>query len=84
MLVKQKLSQDRVKKISLNMDGDKPCCFGKIEINGLTMGEGIISVEFNLVATERPEIIVEYSPYGITTEVSDALGLEKKDREKGE
>ncbi|MCC2250028.1 hypothetical protein JUJ52_08620 [Virgibacillus sp. AGTR] len=73
--MKQKIQFDKLQHLQINMNGQKLCYEGSIEINGLQLEEGISSVELILKASKSPEVIVEYHPRLIKQEVAVALGL---------
>lgn len=79
MHIKQKLPQENIQNISLQLDGQDICAKGTIKINGIEMSDGISGVELKLPANNNPEITIEYHPRRIDKETAESLGLEKHD-----
>lgn len=74
-LKKQIIPVDKLKSISVEMDGKKYCFEGKVIVNGIHPTHGIKSFELVLIANEYPQIFIVGTPLVIRDDVKEILGL---------
>ncbi|EAF0862718.1 hypothetical protein CFF26_06050 [Listeria monocytogenes] len=58
-----------LKSLNVQMEGDKNCCHGVMEINGKQLKKGITAVKLDLKAGSLPVVQVEYHPFTISEEM---------------
>ncbi|GAK09597.1 hypothetical protein [Geomicrobium sp. JCM 19038] len=75
MVLKQRVSSHYLKHILIDMNGQEICAKGKIKLNDILFGKGIVSVDLKLMASEKPVLLIEYMPSLITRDLSESLGL---------
>ncbi|MGY3717016.1 hypothetical protein ACWE42_16000 [Sutcliffiella cohnii] len=80
IFIKQKLLPEKLRRIFIQLDGQKLCYEGQVKINELQMRDGIVSIELVLKASKLPEVIVEYNPSAINQITAEELGLNKAER----
>ncbi|HDU6591550.1 hypothetical protein AP300_014130 [Listeria monocytogenes] len=60
---------ENLKSLNIEMQGDRNCCYGLLEINGKQLRKGITAVKLDLKAGSLPVVQVEYHPFTISEEM---------------
>ncbi|EAC2952952.1 hypothetical protein ARI95_14570 [Listeria monocytogenes] len=64
---------ENLKSLNIEMQGDRNCCYGLLEINGKQLRKGITAVKLDLKAGSLPVVQVEYHPFTISEEMRRLL-----------
>ncbi|EJO0381657.1 hypothetical protein NQ394_003020 [Listeria monocytogenes] len=64
---------ENLKSLNIEMQGDRNCCYGLLEINGKQLGKGITAVWLDLNAGSLPVVQVKYHPLTVSEEMQNVL-----------
>lgn len=75
---KQMIPMDKLKSISIEMEGTQYCYKGKVIINGIEPNKGVGTIDLHLVANKKPQVTIFGTPRLIPSEVNESWGLSDK------
>ncbi|MEV9640472.1 hypothetical protein ABZ756_07215 [Mammaliicoccus sciuri] len=75
--LQQDVPEEKLKSVSIEMNGEEKCHQGIIVINGFQMGDGVSAVTLVMNASDKPAVKLRYSHRHIPQDVADSLGLKK-------
>lgn len=55
---KQMIPMDKLKSISIEMEGTQYCYKGKVIINGIELNKGVGTIDLHLVANKKPQVTI--------------------------